>query len=95
MEMIVMYLFGSLLIGIGYRIWIKWSSAKRLKKPVEWNLILMAAAGSLIANAILILYRNALMDILPVTYVTMLIYGYFGDSVFRGWLKKAKPVFNK
>ena len=95
MEMNVFYLLGSLLIGILYRVWIKWSSAVKLKRVVNWKLILIAAAGSLIANVILIIYRQYLVDLLPVTILTTLLYGYAGDSILRGWLKKGHPSFSK
>jgi hypothetical protein len=90
-----LYLMLAVLLGVVYRLYTKWAIDVKAERPFRLKLAMVAAIGSVLANFILVIFREDVSAFLPITYLTACIYGYFGDSVLRGITKKVKPDFNK
>ena len=89
------YLLLAVLGGVAIRFLYKWATALRTEKEFALKLAIISAVLSLVTNTFLIFVRADVEAILPITYLTAGIYGYLGDSIFRGVVKNLKPDFNK
>jgi len=88
---LILCMMGGVLIHFVF----KWYSALKKGVKFEWKLPLATAILSMIVNGILILIRADLEGILPFTMFTAVMYGYFGDSVFRNLMKTQKEKILK
>ena len=81
----------AVLFGVTVRLLYKYTSARKNKSKFNWDLAFTAAILSIITNLGLVLVREDLTAILPYSYLLAGIYGYTGDSIFRGVAKLSAP----
>jgi len=81
----------AVLFGVTVRLLYKYTAARRNKSQFNWELAITAALLSIITNFGLVLVREDLTAILPYSYLLAGIYGYTGDSIFRGVAKLSTP----
>ena len=83
-------LISCLICGIIIRVLLKRNSAIKSKNVFNWQLSLNAGLLSLITGIVLILIRDDLINIFPITKLTAVVIGYTGDSVFRNLMKQVQ-----
>jgi uncharacterized membrane protein HdeD (DUF308 family) len=93
--MITIYLVLAMAFGVLIRFLYKLSTSLKTKRRFNWKLSLVASVLSLVTNLFLILVREDISAILPYTYFLAGIYGYLGDSIFRGVTKLSSPKFGE
>jgi len=62
-------------------------------REFNWKLSLITAVVSFVTNLFLIFVRDDLTSVLPFNYLLAGLYGYIGDSIFRGVTKLSAPKF--
>jgi len=85
----------AMLAGVLIRFLYKYSTALKTKRPFNWKLFAIAAGLSVVTNIFLIFVREDITAMLPYSYFLAGIYGYLGDSVFRGITKVSVPKFGE
>ena len=93
-KMTTLGLMIAVFFGVTLRLLYKFTSARKRKSQFNWELAITAALLSIITNFGLVLVREDLTAILPYSYLLAGIYGYTGDSIFRGVAKLSTPNFS-
>lgn len=83
-------LFGFLIIGILIRFLLKRRSARKANKPFDLKLSVDSALLSLLTGAVMILARDDMKALFPITRISIVFIGYTGDSFFRNLMKQFK-----
>jgi len=88
-----LYLLG--LVGLFLHYMKSWADAQKNGKEFNIIKVIPMAMLSLITTCLVVYLREDLKEFYPITRVSAVILGYFGNSVFFSFLNSKKPKIAK
>lgn len=93
--MIHLELYALGLVGLVLHYLKSWSDAKKKEQEFSLNKVMPMAILSLFTTMLVVYLRDDLKEFYPITRVSAVVLGYFGNSVFFSFLNSKKPKIDK
>lgn len=93
--MIHLELYALGLVGLILHYLKSWSDAKKKEQEFSLNKVMPMAILSLFTTMLVVYLRDDLKEFYPITRVSAVVLGYFGNSVFFSFLNSKKPKIDK